>query len=308
MVLVVGLASLLLFPSCDPARLAARQAAELVPRTAGAFAQESDVELARAAAPAGLKQLEGFFLVVGPRRPLVLALADGFCGWGAGFIQDEWEREIFEGRDGDELLASARQALGRCARYAAMALPPGLATLFEPALDSSAPDVSQRLGAARRRDALPLYYLATAYASLLGMTAQAPGARGPELALLTQLPTLLAVLRRINQLEPGLAHGQAHALYGTLLAALPVFADLDEAERQFAAARAATQHRLLLVDVLAARSLAVARGDRAGFRALLAAALTTPPSSLPEARLVNELAQRSARRLLRHEARFFPAP
>lgn len=293
--------------ACDPARLAAQQAADLIPRTAAAFAQESDVELARAAAPSGLKQLEGFYLVAGPRRPLLLALAEGFCGWGAGFVHDEWEREVFAGGDGQEPLASARRALGRCARYAAMALPPQLASLFDDDAAGS-PPVAQRLAAARPRDALPLYYLATAYAALLGMTAQTPRAGGtPELGLLARLPTVLAVLRRVNELEPALAHGQAHALYGSLLAQLPVFGDLDEAERQFTAARAVTSGRLLLVDVLAARALAVARGDRAAFRALLGRALATSPAALPEARLVNELAQRAARRLLRSEARFFPA-
>lgn len=295
----LGIVVLLLQGACDPARFVAVTAADLTSRTRSAFSRESDVELARAAAPAGLKQLEGFLLVSGPRRPLLAALTEGFCGWGAGFLQDDWEREVLErGGDGAEAVASARLALGRCARYAAMQLPPPLARIFETA---DAVAATRALAGARRADAGPLYWSATAHAALLGMTG--------ELGLVVHVPRLLAVLRRVNQLEPSLAHGQAHALLGVLLASIPFFGDLDAAEREFAAARAVTGGRFLLVDVLAARALAVARGERAQFTALLTRALTTSPAALPEARLANELALRMAKRYLRHGARWFaPTP
>lgn len=294
-VLATWLALLLI--ACDPARFAAVTAADLTTRTRSAFAAEADVELARAAAPAGLKQLEGFLLVAGPRRPLLAALTEGFCGWGAGFLQDDWERDVLErGGDGAEALASARLALGRCARYAAMQLPPPLAAIFEPSNDAAAANAA--LASAHRADAIPLYWLATAHAALLGMTG--------EISLVVHVPRLLAVLRRVNQLEPALFHGQAHALLGVLLASIPIFGDLAAAEREFSIARAVTGGRFLLVDVLAARALAVARGDRAQFTARLTRALTTSPAALPEARLANELALRMAKRYLRHGARWFP--
>jgi TRAP transporter T-component len=302
--LPVAAAALVLVPAlvlgaCDPARFAAATAADLTARTGSAFSRESEVELARAAAPAGLKQLEGFLLVAGPRRPLLAALTEAFCGWGAGFLQDDWERDVLErGGDGAEALASARLALGRCARYAAMQLPPPLAQLLDPTVPAAA--VTAALDGARRVDVEPLYWLATAHAALLGMTG--------ELTLAIHVPRLLAMLRRINQLEPALAHGQAHALLGVLLASIPIFGDLEAAEREFATARAVTAGRFLLVDVLAARALAVARGDRAQFTALLTRALTTSPAALPEARLANELALRMAKRYLRHGGRWFPSP
>lgn len=281
--------------ACDPGALAARAAADLTTRTRSAFARESEVELARAAAPAGLKQLEGFLLVAGRRRPLLEALAEGFCGWGAGFLHDEWEREVIErGGDGAALVTSARAALGRCAHYAAWQLRPPLDRIFT--LGGGA--AADALAAAGRDDAAPLYWLVTAHAALLGMTG--------ELGLALRLPRMLEVLRRVNQLAPALAHGQAHALLGSLLAAAPILGDLDEAARQLALARAVTGGRLLLVDVLAARTLAVARGDRAQFTALLTAVLATSPAELPEARLANELAQRMARRSLRHADHWFP--
>jgi hypothetical protein len=250
--------------------------------------------LARSAAPAGLKQLEGFLLVAGPRRELLAILTEGFCGWGAGFLQDEWEAEVLErGGDGVELLASARQALGRCARYAAWQLRAPLDRVFE--LDGVAAEAALRQ--ATRGDATPLYWMATAHAVLLGMTG--------EVSLGLRLPRMLQVLRRVIELDPELDHGQAHALLGVLLAAAPVFGDLKEGKRELERARRISGGRLLIIDVLTARAYAVASHDRALFTALLTRVLTTAPSIWPEQRLSNELAQRMARRYLRVGARWF---
>jgi TRAP transporter T-component len=250
--------------------------------------------LARAAAPAGLKQLEGFLLVAGPRPELLAALTEGFCGWGAGFLQDEWETEVFEhGGDGAALVASTRQALGRCANYAAWQLPSPLDHVFE--LDGVAAEAALRKAA--RRDAVPLYWMATAHAVLLGMTG--------EISLGLRFPRMVQVLRRVLELEPEIDHGQAHALLGVLLAAAPVFGDLEEGKRELDRARQISGGRLLLVDVLTARSYAVARRDRALFTELLTRVLTTAPSIWPQERLSNELAHRMARRYLKVAARWF---
>ncbi|MEZ4359911.1 MAG: TRAP transporter TatT component family protein [Kofleriaceae bacterium] len=254
------------------------------------------MELARLAAPAGLKQLEGFLLVAGPEPEILALLTEGFCGWGAGFLQDEWQQDVLErGGDGAAAVASARAALGRCARYAAWQLRGPLARVFELPLD----DATRALAAASARDATPLYWLTTAHAVLLGMTG--------ELSLALRAPRMLAVLRRVNELAPALEHGQAHALLGALLAAIPVLGDLDEAARELERARQLSGGRLLTVDVLAARSYAVARGDHALFVSLLTSVLARSPAAMPEQRLANELAQRTARRYLRYGARWFSA-
>jgi hypothetical protein len=280
--------------ACDPGALAARTAVDLALRSKTAFSRESDLETARAAAPAGLKQLEGFLLVAGKRRDLLGVLTEGFCGWGAGFLQDEWEVEVLErGGDGAELVVSARAALGRCARYAAWQLPPALAGIMDLPEAQAAP----ALAAARRADAAPLYWMVTAHAVLLGMTR--------ELELALRVPRMLAVLRRVNELAPQIDHGQGHALLGLLLVVAPFVGDVEQGRRELERARAVTGGRALIVDVLTARSYAVARGDRALFTALLTGVLRRAPGSWPEQRLSNEFAQRMARRYLRYGGRWF---
>ena len=293
---VVWLATLA--AGCATEKLAANMAVDLAARTKSSFSQESDLELARGAAASGLKQLEGFLLVTGKRPDLLAMLTEGFCGWGAGFLQDDWEVAVIErGADGAEIAASARSAFGRCARYAAWQLPAPLARILE--LTDAEAQVA--LAAARPVDAAPLYWLTAAHATLLGMTG--------ELGLALRLPRMLAVLRRVIELSPTFEHGQAHLLLGVLLSAAPVGGDLEEGGRQLARARALSDGRLLIVDVLTARAHAVARGDRARFVALLTRVLATSPVVFPEQRLSNELAHRMARRYLRLGARWFaPLP
>lgn len=282
---------------CSTERLAANTAIDLALRTRPSFAAESELELARAAAATGLKQLEGFMLVTGKRSDLVALLAEGFCGWGAGFVQDAWEVEVLErGGDGAAQVASARSAFARCARYAQWLLPAELAAILE----APEPGASQALARARPRDAAPLYWLVTAHATLLGMTG--------ELRLALLVPRMIAVLRRVVALAPELEHGQARLLLGVLLAVTPVGGDVEEGARQLALARQQSAGKLLIVEVLTARALAVARQDRAQFRALLAGVLRTSPAIWPEQRMSNELAHRMARRYLVFGARWFTAP
>ncbi len=278
---------------CSAERLVAGRAVELAARSKSAFSQESDLELARAATPAALKQLEGFLLVAGARGELLRLLTEGFCGWG-GFLQDEWEERVLErAQPGDELVASARAALARCARYATWQLPVAL----QGVLGAEPTGARASLAAARHEDAEPLYWLVSAHSTLLGITG--------ELELALRVPRMIAILRRVNELAPGLLRGQAHLLLGVLLAATPVGGDLREAARQLDLARAASDGRSLMVDVLAARVYAVALGDRALFDSLLARVLVTSPASWPQERFSNELAQRLARRYQRLAPRWF---
>lgn len=281
---------------CNTERLAANTAIDLALRAEPSFAAESELEVARAAAATGLKQLEGFLLVTGKRPDLLALLAKGFCGWGAGFVQDAWEVEVLErGGEGASELASARSAFARCARYAQWSLPAELASILE----APEPAASQALARARPQDAAALYWLVTAHATLLGMTGEV------RLALL--VPRMITVLRRVVALAPALEHGQAHLLLGVLLVVTPIFGDVEEGARQLALARRQSAGKLLIVDVLVARALAVARQDRAQFRELLAGVVRTSPAIWPEQRMANELAHRMARRYLVVGERWFDA-
>lgn len=284
---------------CSVTDLAARQTVGLLGRTTPAIEMESDVELVARATPAGLKQLEGFWLITGDARVTAL-LAQGFCGYGA-LVQDEWEAATLAGDDARaaELRVHGRNMLGRCARYAQELLPAPLDDLLDlEAVDDD--EAAARLARAGRGDAGALYWLATAGATALGI---APD----DLALVDLLPRLQLILERVIALDPDHQLGQARMTLAILYASLSaaVGGDPERGAELFAEARAVTGGRLLLVDVMHARVHDVTVRDEVGFERRLVEVLRTPPSVFPEQRLANEIAHRKARRYLKHRSRWF---
>ncbi len=282
---------------CSAADLAARQTVSLLARTAPAMAEESDVELVLRAAPAGIKQLEGFWLITGDRR-LAATLAEASCGYG-GLVADAWEEADLAGDPAGEaeaLRAHARASLARCAAWAVHLL----GARGDGLLEAPAADAAARLAGATRADAPSLYWLALAGASILGLD---PG----DLRVVALEPRLRAILERVIELDPDHALGQAEMLLGILWSSRSAAVGGDPARgaRHFARARAVTDGALLLPAVMEARIWAVTTRDAARFDALLREVVRTSPAVLPGQRLANEVAYRKARRYQRARAAWF---
>jgi hypothetical protein len=81
--------------------------------------------------------------------------------------------------------------------------------------------------------------------------------------------------------------------------------DFAKAEQNFDAARAVTQGRLLMVDVLQAEYLERQRLDVEAFTQLLTGVIDTPADVFPEMALANQVARRRARRLLDKQNEWF---
>ncbi|MCB9562583.1 MAG: hypothetical protein H6708_19445 [Kofleriaceae bacterium] len=280
-------------------RIVAGQTIALLDRSAAAIEQESDPDLAFAAAAAGIKQLEGFYVAYGGDRRMLPVLARATCGYAAGYLQDRWEAATL---DGDRAAAAtwgheARQLLGRCAAYALRGLAPGFAAL----IDGDDAAAARALAGARAADAPLLYWLGTALAVAIGI---APD----DLALAAMLPRATAILTRVVELDDGIDHGGGHVTLGILLAAqsAAVGGDPERGRAHLERAVALTDGRGLLAPVMTARIYAVTTRDRALFERLLREVLATSPAVWPEQRLANELAQRRARRYLQHRRRWFP--
>jgi hypothetical protein len=283
---------------CSVEELAVRQTIPLLVRTRPSIAMESDVELARAATPPGLKQLEGFYRVAGPEPRLVALLTEAFCGYGAGFLQDDWEAAVLRGaRDDAEVLRRhARAVLGRCAAYAMI----GLGGRYDAILALDDDAAAARLAAAGVRDAAGLYWIATATATAIGMDPL-----DPRLAAL--LPRAIAMLERVIVLAPALEQGQALMTLGILHAAqsAAIGGDPERGRALLERASAVGGGRLLLPRVMLARIYAVTVRDQALFTRTLVEVLRTDPAIAPEQRLANEIAHKKARRYLRYRARWF---
>jgi hypothetical protein len=279
-------------------RQAVRSTVSLIGRSRAAMAQESDIELVREATPGGIKTLEGFYLVDPGNRALVALLAESYCQYAAGFLQDDWEAALFagDGAQAEAVRARARVHLARCVSYGVRLLGRAWqATIYDQ------PDGLIALAAAAKpRDVPGMFWVALGLGTMIGMDPMDAGVN-------VYLPAVLAMLERVIALDEAHQNGLALMTLAIILSSqsAAVGGDPDRGKALFERARALTGGNALMLDTMMARTHAVTTRDRAAFRALLGRVLQTAPSIWPEQRLANELAHRKARRYLAHEARFF---
>src|SRR5262245_11738156 len=105
--------------ACNLTRFTANQTAPVLKAALPALSQESDLQLAREAAPASLKTVEGF-LMASPENEIFLAiLAQGYCEYAFGFLEsDALAARLARRNDLEE--AAGKRATGlylRCMNY-----------------------------------------------------------------------------------------------------------------------------------------------------------------------------------------------
>src|SRR5262245_13531797 len=114
-----ALALLVAATACNMTTFAANQTAPVLRAALPALAQESDLQLAREAAPGQLKTVEGFLLASPENEIMIAILAQGYCEYAFGFL----ETDILDARFAnkiDEADAIGKRATGlylRCMNY-----------------------------------------------------------------------------------------------------------------------------------------------------------------------------------------------
>jgi len=105
--------------------------------------QEFDYELARLAIPGAIKTVEGFWIVDPDNWRLTRILTEGYCNYGTGFVEDDWENaklnKDLEAADYHD--ARASNIFTRCLNFALLRLrrrknrvanPPSVSQPLEP--------------------------------------------------------------------------------------------------------------------------------------------------------------------------------
>lgn len=257
--------------------------------------RQSDLELARAAIPGGLLQLEAFSLAYPEHAGFKALHAETFCQYAVAFVFDDWEDATLGGRatEAAQLAERLRPLVATCADLSLALLP----RAWREARAAGADAVRGLLAGTRREHVAPLLWLATTDAVLIALD---------PLRNFGRLPTVEAVLTRCTELAPGFRDAEAELLLATLQAGRgAVFGNAD-GQAWFARARARAGEGALMIDVMYARGAAVTRKDRALFVATLERVLAADVTRWPERRLGNELARRKARRYLAAAATLIP--
>ena len=86
---------LLILTACNIQKLTVNTTSKVLAKAQPSMKQESDYEMAARAIPASLKTVEGFHMVDPENQTLVKILAEGYCQYATGFIEDEWELATF---------------------------------------------------------------------------------------------------------------------------------------------------------------------------------------------------------------------
>lgn len=289
--------------ACDLGAFTVDTTTKVLVRAQPSLKMESDYDLAARGLPGTLKTIEGFW-TVNPNKELTGILMEGFCQYGTGFVEDEFEQaEAVKDFDGMEYQAArATKMYLRCANYALMLLGKN----WQDNIFGETDKVAALVKGANSGQRTQMMWLALGIASAVNMNKD-------KVEMVAQLPTAKMILDRVVEFDtksmPGdkMLAALPHLALGMIASALPpaMGGDPPKATGEFKKALEITGDKFLLARVFMARKVGVMTQDRAMFHAELMKVLATAPSIWPEQRLANEIAHRRARRYLKQEKELF---
>lgn len=302
--LVMSLTTFASTSACDLGKVTVSTTSKVLTRAQPALKQESDYVLASRAIPGTLKTVEGFHMVDPENERLKGILAEGYCQYASGFIEDEWEvakfSDDFEGAD----LHSSRatKSFLRCHGYALELL--GSKWKKANLSDTAVVDELAAEVGTSRRDAL--MWAAIGLAGAINQNKDNPGMVAYVAGAKRMLERVVAIDDAHGKKDKAL-HALPHIALGMLSTSLPkaLGGDAAKGKKHFERAMEITQHKFLLAKVLFARRYGVMTQDKELFESTLIEVLQTDPAIWPDQRLANEIAHRRAQRYLKHEKEWF---
>lgn len=289
---------------CNIQKLTVNTTSKVLVKAQPALKQEPDYDMAARAIPASLKTVEGFHMVDPENKRLVKILAEGYCQYATGFIEDEWETASLEKKFDEAEYQSQRatKAFIRCMGY-------GLELLggdWKKAVAGKNEDFIKKVSGVGKDDRDGLLWVGVGLAGAINQNKD-------DIQLVAHLPKARAIFERIAQLDEGdgdrdpALRALPHIALASMAVALSKAMGGNPAlgQKHFQRAMEITQNKFLLAKVFYARRYAVAVQDRALFEKALVEVLQTDPAIWPEQRLANEIAHRRARRYLKNEKEWF---
>lgn len=300
----LALVAALALGGCDLGQFTVNTTAKVLVRAQPSIKMESDYELAARAIPGTLKTVEGFWVVDPGNDKLIKILTEGYCQYGVGFVEDEWEQAMIrKDFDGAQYHSTrATKMFLRCMNYALKTL----GSRWQKEIFADADTVRKLVADTGAGKRTPMMWAAIGLASSINQNKD-------NIELVAQLSTARLMLERVAELDakhppadkalaalPHVALGMAYTAAGAQLGG-----DAVRAEAEFKKALELTGDRFLLARVQYARRVGVMTQNRQLFHDELIKVLSTDPAIWPEQRLANEIAHRRARRYLSIEKELF---
>ena len=255
--------------------------------SSGVFASEEDYDLARDAAPFGLKTMEALHNEAPDDVDILVGLASGFTEFANAFVAQEADRLA------DTSLEAAQVQRARARRFYLRARQYGFRGLevrhpgFVAALKSTPEAALKQL---EKNDVALTYWTGAAWASAASVDKS-------DLSLLGDLPLVEILMKRALELDEGFDHGAIHEFFVALDAARPASmgGSVERARTHLDRALALSEHGKIGVFVTWAEDVCVQLQDKKCFEEYLGRALGFDLDKNPQYRLANVVAQRRAK-------------
>jgi hypothetical protein len=269
---------------------------EVMELAAPVIEEQTDHDFVRAAAPAGILQIEGLLRVTPDDPRLLLLGARSWASFAYGFAEDDMEAADAAG---DRERADRQRARARGMYLRARALGLRLLELSAPELPAQlrTGDPDQLLAFLREQlddeHAAALFWTGYAWGSAINVSRDDP-------TLLADLGVATALVERSLELDERYFHASAHVFLGVVNASRgsSIGGYPEAGARHFERALELTERAALMVQVNYAQAYAVQKQDRKLFDSLLGEVMAATVEGGSPLSLPNVLAQRKARRLL----------
>ena len=256
---------------------AARIISPMATQLSDGLMHQSDVELVREGAPAFLLMLDALAEAHPDNPAVLLAAADAQMAYATGFVDKEHKE-----RSKAMYLKAKTYGLRALARN----------KRFARAVDGNQEDFVRALRGFKKKDADALFSTASAWVMWIIASSDSPAALGG-------MPKVLAMMDRVQELDPGIRDGGVDLFRGIYYTVLPLGGgrDLDKARGHFERSLEIAGPDYLLARVTFAEFYARYAFDRELFETTLKQVLAAEPQ-VPEFTLMNAVARKRAQALL----------
>ena len=291
--LLVG--SALLLGGCDVPRFAADSTAGVIERAAPAINAHWDYDLAGAAAPGSILQLEGLLSVAPDNEVLMLQLARAYVGYSFGWVEDELDRaDPMDFQRQDYLQTRARlmylRARNWMFRYLSQEMDEGFDEARRGGLESLQHWLQEHC--TEPEHAEPLFWAGFGWGSAINMSREDP-------EMIADLSFAQALIERSRELDPDYFHAGATTFLAVVKSSFSeaLGGRPEEGRALFEEALERNGRHAHLTQLNYARTYAVITNNRELFETLLREIIDAPDQG-NEVRLGYKIARRRARRRL----------
>lgn len=277
--------TIFLLNACSINKLTVRASMPLIEGGIEALYRENDLPLAESAFGPNIELIEGMLINDPENQVLRQYAAQAYYGYAYGFVED---------KDGQRAGGMYRRGL----RHGIQAL--RLAGMDASLTDSTLDEL--RISVERLdKDAVPaLFWTASCWAKWIDMNRD-------NVVAIGELPRAVMLMERVLALDENYFLGGPHIFMGVYHGGRsPMLGgNFELAAQHFNKARAYTQNKLFVVDVMQAQYLERQRFDQDAFHRLLTAVKNASADVYPEQALANAIAKNKAIILLEKEDKWF---